>query len=1284
MTAESFNPYVGPRPFSTADRDRFFGRDQEARDLVPMVIAEKLVLFHAQSGAGKSSLINARLIPMLEERNFIVLPVARVSGEAVQSGAENVYMQNLLLSLEQADNGGEARKAALASMTLQEYTASLDLDAGEQAEPKGPVPVDAPQIVGGVRPLALIIDQFEEIFTTHPEAWKQRAPFFTQLAQAMDADPYLWIVLAIREDFVGALDPYVHLLPNRLRARFSMQRMGTFAALEGVRRPVAEIKPFEPGVAEKLVDNLRLVATGVTENGEPIYIEGQYIEPVQLQVVCYQLWENLRDDTGATITAEDLERLAGGSDLAQFISRALADFYEKAIVRVAQNPENPISERKIRDWFTRELITEAETRGSVFMGERATGSLPNEVVRQLEGQFVVRAETRAAGKWYELSHDRFIGPILQANRAWYERNPRPIMGDAEAWLAANRPPGKLYEGRQLTQAVRQLETESDSLSDLEREFIQASQAAADRQRQRRQRIGITLLAALVLVLLGLTAASAVGFSNAVRNEGIANQERTNVFRQKETADAAVWIVNTERAEADRQRVLAEDQKATAEAYSAELVVQQVAEQNARSTAEAASIRAEQERAQADIARDEAESARNEAEAGRLASLSDYFRNSTLDLSLLLAVDAVDLSDDWVTRAALFNSIQRGLSNRIDPLGAPVFLPQRPYSIAFRPPSGDRYAVGYSDGTVEVFTTAGGRGRASVPQNFRATGQIFALSYSSDGSTLALGSIDGNVRLWNLNNNTVTTVRGLPFTVPSIFALSFQPGGDLLAIATQREQGSPVGRVLFYNITTNSLEAQTWDCGQYDCTVLTWTPDGKYLGVANKGGGIKILNTDTFEEIFSFDRAHVDQIYGLAWQPGGQIIYSAGIDQRIKAWDVSKREMLNQSDRTVTPVIISMAISPNGRFLVVGASDPKQIGWTSIWDAESLTLLDVPTTDHSQGISAVAFQAQGGSFATASYDSSVRLWSYTPTDPLSQPVVTLPNGRPGAFLLDGSGLLAVQSTGNNQVQVFDQTGSALGVGQGSHSSLAMLQINGQPVVALGGFDGRITLLDAQSGQPVGEPISLAAGSLRSIAAREDGSLIAAAACTSAQQCGSIIFYDRAAGQVLPLPGDLGAYDFGLVTSLALHPTKPELAIGNGTGQIYFYNFETGAVEQPFSQGAPGSQRSVTSVAYSPVEQDIFAAGYSDGRLVLWEASKRAPIGEFSERMSGEISALVFRQDANGLLTLVAAGSTGEVREFQVDVRVWQQRACQLAARDMTDEEKARFRTVGDRTAATCPR
>ena len=83
MAAADQQPYVGPRPFGHDEKDLFFGRDREARDLCSLVVAHPIVLLYAASGAGKSSLLNAGLIPLLEARGYEVLPPARVSEAAI-------------------------------------------------------------------------------------------------------------------------------------------------------------------------------------------------------------------------------------------------------------------------------------------------------------------------------------------------------------------------------------------------------------------------------------------------------------------------------------------------------------------------------------------------------------------------------------------------------------------------------------------------------------------------------------------------------------------------------------------------------------------------------------------------------------------------------------------------------------------------------------------------------------------------------------------------------------------------------------------------------------------------------------------------------------------------------------------------------------------------------------------------------------------------------------------------------------------------------------------------
>src|SRR5829696_4481119 len=87
-------PYVGPQPFrrNIEDQMRFFGRDYESDELVALITSHNLILVYAQSGAGKTSIFNALVIPMLERSGFEVLPLARVKIASAEklSGLESL------------------------------------------------------------------------------------------------------------------------------------------------------------------------------------------------------------------------------------------------------------------------------------------------------------------------------------------------------------------------------------------------------------------------------------------------------------------------------------------------------------------------------------------------------------------------------------------------------------------------------------------------------------------------------------------------------------------------------------------------------------------------------------------------------------------------------------------------------------------------------------------------------------------------------------------------------------------------------------------------------------------------------------------------------------------------------------------------------------------------------------------------------------------------------------------------------------------------------------------
>jgi len=246
---EEGNPYVGPRPFERRHAALFFGRDREVNELVSLIIAHTEVLLYSQSGAGKSSLVNARLIPLLEAEGFDVLPSARVQGvvEGVDPGEiGNIYAFHTMMSW--ADRGADARQFARTS--LADFLRAR----------KNPVD-DAGNPVLRVA----IFDQFEELFTAYPDRWQERRGFFIQVREAIkEADSGLRTVFVMREDHLAEIDPYGTILPERFHTRFRLERMLEQRALDCVQKPLENTRPqrrFAPGVANALIDQLLLLKT---------------------------------------------------------------------------------------------------------------------------------------------------------------------------------------------------------------------------------------------------------------------------------------------------------------------------------------------------------------------------------------------------------------------------------------------------------------------------------------------------------------------------------------------------------------------------------------------------------------------------------------------------------------------------------------------------------------------------------------------------------------------------------------------------------------------------------------------------------------------------------------------------------------------------------------------------------------------------------------------------------------------------------------------------------------
>ena len=711
-TSNGSNPYVGPRTYLPDEADKFFGRRREQRELEALIVSRRSVLFYAASGAGKSSLLFTKVLPDLAKDGFEVLPVGSVSGhDGRETEVDNIYVYNLLSSLQQA---GE-EPPEMATLTLAEFLDRLVYKDGLFVYDEAYV-FDSDE---ELKPRVLVIDQFEEILTTNSAFWQQREGFFRQLGEALAADEQLWLVLTIREDFVAGLDPYLDYLPERLRYRYYMQQLNRRAALQAITRPVETIRPFDEEAAGLLVDNL--LAIREDGDGEKAHAS-QFVEPVQLQAVCYQMWQKLRERPGDEITVQDVTDFAD-------VDKALIAFYEDTIAGTVADTD--VAEIDLRSWFESELITEAGTRNMVYRGDEWTGSLPTAIVEEVLKRFILREVVRPGGVWYELVHDRFVPPILESNKEW--RLDQPLLRLAQQWDDGGRRLEDLLDGRQLE---RFLDTNWGALGPLVNEFVETSQRVrateAEAARRRRQ-IVVAIVAGLgvALGLFGLWSAAAASRNAARAETNLATAEAAQAVALREAT-----IASGARATAVAERFIAVTQEANALAQEANAIV-------ARETAEAAQAQAE---VNADLAAErEAEALASKAEvevlsrrilASRLGESSAVMLERDPELALMRAAAGLGLSaqSDTIARFydATFTPFRRSLEGHTDGV----------YSASFSP-DGERIVTASADRSAKVWDLEGNE-LASLEGH---TKPLTSASFSPDGERIVTASWDGSAKVW---------------------------------------------------------------------------------------------------------------------------------------------------------------------------------------------------------------------------------------------------------------------------------------------------------------------------------------------------------------------------------------------------------------------------------------------------------------------------------------------------------------------------------------------------------
>jgi WD40 repeat protein len=498
------NPYIGTRPFKRGET--LYGREQETSELLDLLIAERIVMLYSPSGAGKSSLLNASILPKMEENGFEVLPVARLNHEpppdAELTEKFNRYVYSVIVCIEE-EIPPEKRfpPEQIASLRLRQYLAKHR----ERALEMDPAYDDS-------RARLLVIDQGEEIITIDPAERGQKQDFFNQLGETL-RDRNLWLLFSLREDYVARLDSYIKPIPTGFATRYRLRLLQAQSALAAIQKPPLQQNViFTDEAARKLTDDLRKMqvqdADGTTK--EQL---GLYVEPVHLQVVCRRLWSSLeRSDN--EIDLDDLERIGN-------VDTALADYYSLQVAVVAAKTGVP--ERAIREWFDHKLITKQNIRSQVLLAPEKSDGLENRAIYELEQTYLIRSEKRGGSIWFELAHDRLITPVRENNQAWFAKHLNVLQRAADVWNEQGRSDGLLLFGKDYLAAEEWAHKNPELLLPHETDFLNACRKY-DQQQKRERRTNFIVRVLLGISLVALTAAIFL-FIQARRAENRAETEQ---------------------------------------------------------------------------------------------------------------------------------------------------------------------------------------------------------------------------------------------------------------------------------------------------------------------------------------------------------------------------------------------------------------------------------------------------------------------------------------------------------------------------------------------------------------------------------------------------------------------------------------------------------------------------------------------------------------------------------------------------------------------------------------
>jgi eukaryotic-like serine/threonine-protein kinase len=527
-------PFPGLCAFQESDADRFFGRARDAKHVASRVRERPLVGVIGGSGVGKSSFVQAGLVPMLRGSG--------ASWDVLIARPGRRPLASLAALLDGAD---AARPAEAIADQLRAQPGHLGAALRARAERQR-------------TRLLVYIDQFEELYTLTADADERRV-FVQSLAGAADdpASP-LRVIISMRSDFIDRV----------AEDRAFMDQLGP-----GL---VFLPPPDREGLRDALVQPLELVGFRFETPELPDEIvsslQGTTGALPLLQFVAGRLWDD-RDRDRRMVTRASYEAMGG-------VAGTLANHADQVLAGLS------VPSRRLTRALFQRLVTSDRTRAIIGMTELADLSPdPSEVgavVDTLVGArlLIVQNRGQATEPTVEIVHESLIHhwPTL---RRWLDESHEDaafleeLRHAAKQWDAKGRAAGLLWTGDIAAEAQRFARRYKGDLGARDAIFLNAVIQHATRESRRKRR----LLMSGFLFLIGLIVAAGVALLAIRDAERTAHDQRSVAVREADRARAAERAVRDQllvvqqkemaRVTEERRRLTAETERESAKAAVAE-------------------------------------------------------------------------------------------------------------------------------------------------------------------------------------------------------------------------------------------------------------------------------------------------------------------------------------------------------------------------------------------------------------------------------------------------------------------------------------------------------------------------------------------------------------------------------------------------------------------------------------------------------------------------------------------------------------------------------------------